>query len=93
MICLFGFVLNIVSAFETSWTELVAFYLAQRMFLALYYAWIGYLLPMVRGYMYIHIICILIPAALWIASIYIELPDRFTIIWIAIVLGKSAQGA
>ena len=89
MICLFGFTLNIVQAFETSWIQLVAFYLAQRIFEALYFAWIGYLVPMVRGYMYMHIVCILVPAALWIASIHVDLPDRFAIIWVAIALGES----
>ena len=88
MICLFGFTLNIVSAFETCWIQLIAFYLAQRMFNAVYYVWIGYLIPMVRGFMYMHIICILLPAALWIASIHIDYPNRFIVIWAAIAFGE-----
>lgn len=86
MICLFGFTLNIAEAFESTWTQLVAFYLAQRLFHAVHFLWIGYLLPMVRGYMLINAACIAIPAALWIASIQVEYPDRLALIWIAIVL-------
>ena len=88
MICLFGFTLNIAQAFETSWTQLVSFYLAQRMFNAAYYCWIGYLLPMIRGYMYMHIVCIFVPAALWIASIHVDYPQRLALIWIALILGQ-----
>ena len=42
---------------------------------------------MVRGYMIINATCIAIPAAIWIASIQVEYPDRLALIWIAIVLG------
>ena len=30
MICLFGFTLNIAQAFETTWTQLVAFYVSTK---------------------------------------------------------------
>lgn len=43
---------------------------------------------MVRGYMIINFACIVIPAAIWIASIQIEYPDRLALIWIGIVLGQ-----
>ena len=42
---------------------------------------------MVRGYMLINAACIAVPAAIWIASIHVEYPDRLALIWIAIVLG------
>lgn len=85
MICLFGFTLNIVQAFEHTWITLVAFYLTHRLFNAVHYLWIGWLLPMVRGYMIINALLIAIPSALWIASIQLEYPDRLALIWIAIV--------
>ena len=91
MICLFGFTLNIVQAFETSYTQLLSFYLAQRMFNALYFCWIGYLLPMIKGYMYMHIVCILVPAGIWIASIHVGYPQRLALIWVALILGKSSK--
>lgn len=45
---------------------------------------------MVRGYMSLHIVCIVIPAALWIASIQVEYPRRLAVIWVAIAFGKSS---
>lgn len=77
-----------MSAFDNCWIQLIAFYLAQRIFNAIYFAWIGYVIPMVRGFMYMHILCIVVPAALWIASIQVEYPLRFAVIWVAIILGK-----
>ena len=46
---------------------------------------------MVRGYMVMHIVTILVPAALWIASIQLEYPHRLAIIWVAIWLGKPTS--
>ena len=34
MICLFGFTLNIAQAFETTWTQLVAFYVSIKFLLS-----------------------------------------------------------
>ena len=86
MICLFGYTLNIVQAFETTWIQLISFYLASRFFLAAYFAWIAYILPMVRGHMIWNTVMILIPNALWIASIQLEYPARLGLIWPAIAL-------
>lgn len=88
MICLFGFTTNIVSAFDNCWIQLIAFYLTQRIFNAIYFLWIGYLIPMIRGFMVLHILYILIPATLWIGSIQVDYPYRFAIIWVAIFLGE-----
>lgn len=90
MICLFGYTLNIVQAFETTWIQLIAFYLAQRLFNTMYLLWIAYLIPMVRGYMICQSILVLIPSALWIASIQIEYPKRLALIWPAIFLDLFA---
>ena len=84
MICLFGFTLNIVQAFEDTWITMIAFYLTQRLFNAVHYLWIGWLLPMVRGYMVINALMIAIPSALWIASIHVENPNRLALVWVAI---------
>ncbi len=51
-----------------SFTQLVAFYLAARLFMALYYAITGFLLPLVKGMMICQALNILIGAAFWIAS-------------------------
>lgn len=44
---------------------------------------------MVRGYMIMNAIAIVVPAALWIASIQVDYPNRIALIWIAIFVGKS----
>ena len=44
---------------------------------------------MVRGYMVLNAIAIIVPAAVWIASIQVEYPNRIALIWIAIFVGKS----
>lgn len=45
---------------------------------------------MVRIYLIVNTACIAIPAAIWIASVQVEYPDRLALIWIAIVLGRSS---
>lgn len=84
MICLFGFTLNMVQAFENTWITLIAFYLTSRLFNAVHYLWIGWLLPMVRGYMIINALMIAIPWVVWIGSIQVEYPNRLALIWVAI---------
>ena len=86
MITLFGYTLNIVQAFETTWINLIGFYLASRLFGAVYYLWMGYLIPMIRGHMYANAALVVVPAALWIASIQLEYPARLGLIWPAIAL-------
>ena len=123
MICLFGYTLNIVYAFETTWTQLIAFYvgssffggdlpnspylaqtfevlvffsfdadanleqLTHRVLAALYYLWISYTLPIVRAYMISNAVLVVIPCALWIASIHVEYPRRLGLIWTALFFG------
>src|SRR5689334_17957085 len=65
---------NMLQAFDMeqdSFTQLVAFYLAARLFTAIYYAVTGLLLPLVKGMMNSQIFSIFIGAAFWIASITI----------------------
>ena len=86
MICLFGYTLNIVQAFETTWVQLVSFYLAQRLFSGLYLMSVAYMVPMVRGAMVFYSIMGLIPSLLWIASVHVDYPNRLALVWIAIPL-------
>ncbi|KAL8827765.1 MAG: hypothetical protein Q9191_002993 [Dirinaria sp. TL-2023a] len=86
MICLFGYTLNIVAAFDSTWTQLVAFYLTQRLFNCVYYLQIAYLLPMVRGSMVYYATAILVPSALWIGSVQLGYPERLALVWVAIPL-------
>lgn len=75
-----------LEAFDHTYAQLVAFFLAARLFGAFYYGILSYLVPMVRAMMISQMIIIIIPSLLWIASIYVEMPNRLALIWIAILL-------
>ncbi|KAF4629577.1 hypothetical protein G7Y89_g8568 [Cudoniella acicularis] len=86
MSCLLGLTTNMLNAFEDTYMQLVAFYLAARMFMGAYYFMLIFLIPMVRGMMMAHVILTLLPSALWIGSIYVEMPNRLALIWVAILI-------
>jgi low temperature requirement protein LtrA len=83
--CLLGFTTNMASAFEHTYTALVGFYLAARLFLTFSLFWYACTIPMVRGSMMGMGIISLVPAILWIGSIHVEEPARQGLIWPAIV--------
>ncbi|KAF1844590.1 uncharacterized protein K460DRAFT_335459 [Cucurbitaria berberidis CBS 394.84] len=83
--CLLGFTTNMASAFEQTYTPLVAFYLAARLFMTTSMFWYAWSIPMVRGSMIGNGVISLIPAALWIGSIHIEAPANQGLIWVAIL--------
>ena len=82
--CLLGFTTNMVDTFEHTYTSLVAFYVAARLFLIISLFWYAYLIPMVRASMIGNGIIALIPVALWIGSIHIQEPGRQGLIWTAV---------
>ncbi|KAF1943360.1 hypothetical protein EJ02DRAFT_400738 [Clathrospora elynae] len=89
--CLLGFTTNMASAFEHTYTPLVAFYLAARLFMTLSLFWYAWSIPMVRGSMIGNGIISLIPAALWIGSIHVEGPSKQGLIWVAIIFDLFGQ--
>ncbi|KAM3077358.1 hypothetical protein ACMFMG_006708 [Clarireedia jacksonii] len=86
MACLLGLTTNILDAFEHTYTMLVAFYLAARLFMGTYYLFLAWSVPMVRGMMISQACIIVVPSILWIGSIYVDLPRRFAIIAIALLV-------
>ncbi|TVY52773.1 hypothetical protein LSUE1_G009743, partial [Lachnellula suecica] len=86
MACLLGLTTNMLDAFNDTYTELVSFYLAARLFMGGYLFVLAMIVPMVRGMMLAHVVLTLIPAALWIASVHISYPLRLAAIWIAIFM-------
>jgi low temperature requirement protein LtrA len=84
--CLLGFTTNMAAAFEHTYTPLVAFYLAARLFLAMSLFWYAWKIPMVRGSMIGNGLLTVVPAALWIGSIHVEEPAKQGLIWPAITL-------
>lgn len=75
--CLLGLTTNMLQTFhgeQDSFTQLVTFYLAARLFGAIYCAMVAFWVPLVKGMMVSTVINVLVGAALWIASTYMT-PD------------------
>ncbi|KUJ08616.1 uncharacterized protein LY89DRAFT_691040 [Mollisia scopiformis] len=90
MACLLGLTTNMLDAFNTTYSMLIAFYLAARLFMASYLIILAITIPMIRGMMIVQVILALIPSAIWVGSIYIDMPNRLAAIWIAIVFDLCA---
>lgn len=90
--CLVGYSTNIQQAFNSTYTELVAFYITARLFHVAYYALLYFLIPMLQFFFVLTGIMILIPTALWIASCHVELPTSLGLIWVAIFLDVYGNG-
>jgi low temperature requirement protein LtrA len=89
--CLLGFTTNINDAFHHTYTPLVAFYLAARLFFAMSLLWYAYQIPMVRASMLGNALLTILPVVLWIASIYISEPARNALIWPALAFDIFGQ--
>ncbi|KAK9798827.1 putative Low temperature requirement A [Seiridium cardinale] len=87
--CLLGFTTNMTQTFSEeydTYVQLVSFYLAARLFQACYFGLTACLLPLIKGIMISHIITIIIPSALWIASTHVEMPSRLGLIFVALAI-------
>lgn len=69
-----------------TYSQLVGFFLTARLFQALHAAYIGFMLPLVRAMMISQILLVLVAAALWIASIYVEMPSRLGLTFTALAI-------
>lgn len=76
---------------HNTYVQLVAFYLAARIFTGIFYGIAGCLLPMIKGVMVCQMIGIVVPTALWIASIYVDMPGRLGFIVPALALDMYGQ--
>jgi hypothetical protein len=86
LVCLFGFTTNIAYAFETTYTSAIAFYITQRLFTAVWYLYVAWMLPNIRGSMISLAVTVTFSAALWIGSIHVSWPGQLALIWIAIIV-------
>ncbi|KAI9849406.1 MAG: hypothetical protein M1838_000149 [Thelocarpon superellum] len=84
--CLFGYTSNIVESPNQTYPQLIAFYLAARLFEAMYYIGVSFVVPILRAALIGSAVAVIIPSSLWIASIYVEDPRRQGLIWVAIIL-------
>lgn len=76
---------------HNTYKMLISFYVAARFRGITHFLYTAYLLPMVRGVMICQAINIIVPAAIWIASIHVEMPSRLGLIWVAIALDMCGQ--
>ncbi|KAG9234335.1 bacterial low temperature requirement A protein-domain-containing protein [Amylocarpus encephaloides] len=90
MACLLGLTTQMLESFKETWTMLVSFYLAARLFMGLYYVSLIFFIPMIRGMMIVNVILITVPSALWIGSTYLEYPNRMILVWVAIFIDLSS---
>ena len=86
LICLFGFETNITYGFEETYTSMISFFLAERLFIAIYYIFVAFMVPTIKGTMLYHSANLFVCAALWIGSTHLEYPTKLALIWIAIAL-------
>jgi low temperature requirement protein LtrA len=86
LVCLLGFTVNIANAFESTYTPMVAFYLAERMFQGFYFIWVAWLVPTIRGVMIVQGSLIFITCPIWIASVHTPYPRQLVPIFIALLL-------
>lgn len=91
--CLFGQTTNVTEAFEHTYATLIGFYVAARLFMALYLLMVALLVPMIRGIMYFYIITLLIGVAMWIGTIHIEYPSSLGLIFAALAFDTFGQGS
>ena len=92
LVCLTGYTTNITTAFESTYAELIAFYLTQRIFQSIYFLWTAQLLPMIRGMLVGNVLLILVASALWMGSIHVEEPKQLILIWLAIFFDLFGNG-
>ena len=89
IICLFGFATNIFYMFEeedSTYKSAVAFYIAQRLFLGLWYLMVAKLVPMIRGTMVSNALLIATAVAFWIGSMHVHWPGQLALIIIGVTL-------
>lgn len=84
MVILLGLATNMSGSFNNTYIPLIAFYVAGRWYCALYFFWMGYLIPMVRNAMIGSGIFCFFPGFIWIGSIYVNNPAKQALIWPAI---------
>lgn len=89
--CLFGQTTNVTESFEHTWPTLIGFYVAARLFMALYLSMIAILVPMIRGTMVFYIITMVLGAALWIGTIYLEYPNQLALVFVALAFDLFGQ--
>jgi hypothetical protein len=100
LILLFAYTTNISYAFEDrhpgaehdTYYPMMSFYLAERFYGVLYFIWLSYVVPLIRGTLLYTSFIILLAAVFWLASIHVNYPGQLAFIWVAIVIDLWGQG-
>ncbi|OAP63445.1 hypothetical protein AYL99_02672 [Fonsecaea erecta] len=100
LVLLFAYTTNISYAFEArhpggesdTYIPMMSFYLAERFYGALYFTWLSYVVPLIRGTLLYTSCIILLAIVFWISSIHVNYPGQLALIWIAIVIDLWGQG-
>lgn len=64
---------------------MMSFYLLNRFYGAFYFAWLGFVVPLIRGSLMYHSLAAILGGVLWIASVQVKYPRQLALIWIAIL--------
>lgn len=83
LVCLFGFTVNVAYAFDTTYTVMIAFYMAERLYAGGYFLLSAFMVPTIKGTLLFHVFIITISAALWIASVHVPYPRYLPLVFIA----------
>ncbi len=100
LILLFGYTTNIAYAFEDrhpgaefdTYYPMMSFYLAERFYGALYFLWLSYVVPLIRGTLLYTSFIILLACVFWLASIHVDYPGQLGFIFVAIAIDLWGQG-
>lgn len=68
--------------FDHTYTSAIAFYIAQRLAMGIWFLFVAYWLPNIRGTMVWHALLILFSSVLWIGSMHVEWPNQLALIFI-----------
>ena len=91
VVFLFGFTTNIVYAWDSTYTALIAFFVGQQIFKATWLLWVAYLLPNIAGVLTWNTLLAYMAAGLWIGSIHVPYPSQLALIAPAICLDLFGQ--
>ncbi|KAK3387682.1 bacterial low temperature requirement A protein-domain-containing protein [Podospora didyma] len=97
--CLLGQTTNMLQTFHhehdhDTYTQLVAFYLAARLFTAAYCALTAFLVPLVKGMMIAQVVGVLTGAALWIGSTQLDMShDKLALVFVALAVDMFIASA
>ena len=84
--CLFGFTTNMAYGFESTYTIMIAFYLAERLYAACWHIFTAYMVPNIKGCLLYHALMIFVSSAFWIGSIHVPWPRQLPLIWVGICI-------